>query len=267
MYTVDIIQSVCWNDDPEYFKISIESMIRQTYEIKEYIIVRDGPLRESQLEIISKYHKHLTIIDNIGKRGLPGSLNSAINYSSSEILVRMDSDDISRSDRVEALISEFERDQQLLAVGSAAIEIDSQGNQFFLKTMPKTPEKIAEMALTRSPFIHQSVAFRKDFFVIVGLYNENYKKAQDYELWARVITKYPQVLKRMKNIDQQLITVRLPKNFWDKRAFQNILYGTPISFNLICHYRAYHKLFPLFLKVVLRLSPSFIKRISYRRFR
>ena len=155
----------------------------------------------------------------------------------------------------------------LLVVGSGAREIDAKGKVFFVKTMPKTIEKMKHMALTRPPFIHVSVAFRREFFQTVGLYDESYEKAQDYDLWARTIIHHPELLGRMKNIDAPLINVRLPDHFWSKRSFANIRYGTRISVRLIRHFNAYHRLVPLVFKVILRASPSWTKRLAYRHLR
>ena len=265
--SVDVIQAVCSEDPPEYLAQSIESILTQTISVHKYIMVRDGALLKKQIDVFVAFRPHLTLINNRRRRGLAGCLNTAIEYSSSDILVRMDSDDISSKERIESLLVELSMNPDLLVVGSGAKEIDSDGNLFFTKRMPERSHDILKMALTRSPFIHSSVAFRRHFFEIVGFYNESYLKAQDYELWARVIIERPELLKRMKNIRQLLITVRLPESFWSKRSVSNIRYGTPTSLKLICHFHAYHKLIPLFFKVAMRLSPSAFKKVSYRYFR
>jgi len=265
--SVDVIQAVCSKDMPGYLAQSIESILAQTASVHQYIIVRDGALLKKQTDVIDAFGSDLTVIDNQHRKGLAGCLNTAIEFSSSDVLVRMDSDDISEKNRIEVLLTELRMNPDLLVVGSGAREIDSEGKLFFTKQMPERPRDIINMALARSPFIHSSIAFRRNFFDIVGLYNENYLKAQDYELWARVIIERPELLTRMKNIRQSLITVRLPEAFWSKRSVNNIRYGTPISLKLIYHFNAYHRLIPLFFKVVMRLSPSVFKKFSYKYFR
>jgi len=266
MNTIDVIQAVCINDSPEYLRESITSIIDQTHPINNYIIVCDGKLNNALYDVLNKYDG-LSVIDNTRRKGLSGALNTAIIASSSDILVRMDSDDIASPERVEILINEFNHNNKLLVVGSSAKEIDSEDKLFFIKRMPVTPDEIARHSLTRSPFIHPSEAFKKICFDHVGLYHEDYIKAQDYELWARTIIHHPKLLSRMKNIDQPIITIRLPKDFWAKRSFKNIRYGTAISLRLIHHYRAYQKLIPLFLKILIRMSPRAVKEYSYKKFR
>lgn len=266
MFTIDVIQAVCGHDSPDYLSESIASILNQTRSVDNYIIVRDGLLGNGLNRVLGRAHG-LTIIDNTRNKGLAGALNTAIGASSSDILVRMDSDDIAAPDRIEVIINEFNTNEHLLVVGSSAQEIDSRGNLFFIKNMPATSGEIARYAMTRSPFIHPSVAFRKIFFDHVGLYNENYAKAQDYELWARAIIHHPDLLAGMKNIDRPIMTVRLPDDFWVKRSLANIRYGTPISLKLIHHFGAYSKLIPLLIKILIRLSPRTLKEYAYKHFR
>jgi len=264
---VDVIQAICDTDSETYLKESINSILGQTYPISQYIIVKDGPLPRRLEKILISYSNRLTLLQNIGRKGLAGSLNTAIRYSDADFLVRMDSDDISEINRIQRLMDEFDSDPDLLVIGSGAKEIDWKGNIFFTKQMPKTKDKILKMAPTRPPFIHVSTAFRRTFFDLVGEYDDRYYKAQDYELWARTIIHYPQLLKRMRNIDDPLINVRLPQNFWSKRAIANVRYGTRVSLRLIHHMHCYHRLIPLFFKMLLRISPKPVKRLAYQRFR
>jgi glycosyltransferase involved in cell wall biosynthesis len=264
MTSVDVIQAVCDADTPGYLGESINSILAQTRQVHEYIIVRDGSLNRELEAILEQYRDRITLIENHGRKGLAGCLNCAIRHSSAQILVRMDSDDISKPHRVDILARHFQTDKKLLVLGSGAEEVDDNGNVFFVKAMPKTTGKIVQMAMTRPPFIHVSVAFKREFFQTVGLYDETYLKAQDYDLWARTIVHHPDLLGRMKNIDTPLINVRLPEDFWSKRSFSNIRYGTPISLRLIRHFGAYHRLVPLTLKIFMRLSPAPIKRFSYK---
>ena len=265
--SVDVIQAICATDSGPYLKEAIESILNQTYPVSNYIIVEDGQLPRQLRKILHHYSNCLKLIQNSERKGLAGSLNTAIRYSDADILVRMDSDDISEINRIQRLMDEFESDPDLLVVGSGANEIDWKGNVFFTKQMPKSRDKILKMAPTRPPFIHVSTAFRRTFFNLVGEYDDRYYKAQDYELWARTIVHYPQLLKRMRNIDDPLINVRLPQNFWSKRAIVNVRYGTRVSLRLIHHMHCYHRLIPLFFKVLLRISPRCVKKLAYKRFR
>ena len=265
--SVDVIQAVCGKDSKAYLKDSIESIFGQTYTLTRYFIVQDGPLPDSLQEVLNAHSPRLTVLQNVGRKGLAGSLNTAISASGSEILVRMDSDDISEAHRIQRLVDEFESNPDLLVVGSGAKEIDWYGNIFYIKRMPQTTAGILKMAPTRPPFIHVSIAFKRSFFDLVGEYDDRYFKAQDYDLWARTIIHHPELLDRMRNIDDPLITVRLPQNFWSKRSVTNIRYGTRVSLRLIHHLRCYHRLIPLFFKVSLRLTPASIKKATYRYFR
>jgi glycosyltransferase involved in cell wall biosynthesis len=264
MNTVDVVQAVCAKDNPLYLREAIESILAQTRPPDRYIIVCDDSLNQVQEQVLKSAGRYLTVIKNNRKKGLAGSLNSAILHSKADILVRMDSDDLSVPHRLEILIRQFEEDPQLLLIGSGAIEIDHNGKTFYQKWMPLDSGKIIEMAMTRNPFIHSSIAYKRELFEIIGLYNERYQNSQDYELWARIFMHFPGLTNRLKNIDALLVKVRLSENFWSKRSLTNIRFGTPISIRLIHHFKEYHRLIPLAFKVLLRLSPEIIKKYAYR---
>ncbi len=105
---------------------------------------------------------------------------------------------------------------------------------------------------------HIASSYHNDFPKLA----RNFRKAITQPGYA-----YETALKRMRNIDDPLVNVRLPQNFWSKRAIVNVRYGTRVSLRLIHHMHCYHRLIPLFFKVLLRISPMSLKKLAYKRFR
>ena len=98
---VSVIMS-CYNSE-ESVEQSIESILNQTYENIEFLIMDDGST-DSTFEILNEFAKineNIRIFKNENNIGLTKSLNLLINYSNGEFIARQDADDISLKTRIE----------------------------------------------------------------------------------------------------------------------------------------------------------------------
>ena len=95
---VSIIMST-YNTPEEFLKKSIDSILNQTYSNIEFIIVCDGN-REEYEKIKKINDNRIKVLLNDNNRGLPYSLNFAIENSTGDYIARMDSDDIAINDRI-----------------------------------------------------------------------------------------------------------------------------------------------------------------------
>lgn len=189
-----------------FLREAIKSILSQTYEDFEFIIINDGST-DKTLEIIDEYKDKdgRIIVISRENRGLVASLNEGIALARGEYIARMDADDICSADRLNEQIAFFEAHPECVLVGSWAETIDENGNVIGSLTYPplKTTD-IREYALIHNPFIHPSVMFRKDCVLVIGNYHASFKHNEDYELWTRIVYKYP-----CMNIPKKLIQYRL----------------------------------------------------------
>ena len=96
---------MCVYDTPvRYLKEATESILNQTYDNLEFIIVDDGSgLKETgdYLEAVSKADNRIKLIHNNNNIGLTKSLNIGLHFCKGNYIARMDADDISISERIE----------------------------------------------------------------------------------------------------------------------------------------------------------------------
>ena len=100
---ISVIMSV-YNEKSIYVEKSIDSILNQTYNDLEMVIVLDSPDNETLLRILKEYtHKdaRVKLLINDRNSGLAMSLNRAIEVAQGEYLARMDADDISKPERLE----------------------------------------------------------------------------------------------------------------------------------------------------------------------
>ena len=151
----------------EYFSQSMESILNQTVLPDEIVIVKDGPLTEELEKTLDGFvsanpslYKTVPLETN---RGLGLALAEGMLHCTNELVARMDTDDISRSDRFEKQLAEFEADPELDICGSHIIEFeDSPEHVVCKRTVPLDDADIKKYQKKRDGFNHQAVMFKKE---------------------------------------------------------------------------------------------------------
>ena len=171
---------------------AIDSVLKQTFTDFEFIIV-DDTSTDSSLEIISNWalkDSRIKIIKNNQNLGLTKSLNKAIGQASGEYLARIDVDDICYPERLEKQVNFLDVNQNCALVGSWAEIINDKNDELRTIKYPTAPSDLKKDLIKYNPFFHSSVMMRKKALAEVGLYDESFRFAQDYELYFRIAQKY-----------------------------------------------------------------------------
>lgn len=256
------------NDKLEYFREAIESITNQDYgfeNINIYLGI-DGELPSNiQSYINSNDQLFYKIVQNKNNKGLAFTLNRLIDIlEEEEYVFRMDGDDICRLDRVSKQVEAFRKDSELLLIGSDLIEIDEFGQELRDKKMPIKMNEIIKFSIARNPFNHPTVAMRKEFFKVVGKYNEKFLKSQDYELWARALISGI----KATNVSEPLLYFRVTSDYMNKRnAFVNYINEFKVSMTLVKHFRMYSQFPKVLAKLIVRMMPSSIGKLVYKKMR
>ena len=103
---------MCIYKEPlNWLEKSIESVLNQTYQNKQIIIILDNPNYVEAQQLLEEYKKRYNYlsyhINNINL-GLVKSLNKGLKLCNGDYIARMDADDISKLDRIENQISYLE---------------------------------------------------------------------------------------------------------------------------------------------------------------
>lgn len=96
---------MCTYREPvKWIESSINSILKQTYQDFEFVIVVDDPTNTDIIQCLRKFeneHDCIKIIINAKNVGLVKSLNIGIRYCKGDFIARMDADDISLPERLE----------------------------------------------------------------------------------------------------------------------------------------------------------------------
>lgn len=185
----------------KYVGMAIESILQQTFEDFEFIIIDDASTDQTY-DIICKYHdKRIIRIRNNTNLGVAACINEGMSVASSEFIARMDSDDISKPERFKKQIEFMYSNPHLGISGSHMEIIDAEGK--FIKEQHK---KISNEAIKIDLFFgytslaHPSIMIRRKAMDMHHLrYDTAYQYAEDYDLYCRsshfiALDNYPECL-------------------------------------------------------------------------
>ena len=166
-----------------YLKKAIDSILTQTFQDFELIIINDGS-RDGSQKIIKSYNDQRIRLINQDNQGLVGALNNGIKLSLGKYIVRMDQDDISMKNRLFEQINFMESNPNIGISGTYIILIDKFDNSIGRMVYPLAHEEIKAQLLFSSPLAHPSVIIRKSILQKNDLKYLNVK-SEDYDLWVR----------------------------------------------------------------------------------
>lgn len=166
---------------------AIQSILRQTFQEFELLVINDGS-RDGSLEVVKRFRDpRIRVIDLTRNGGLVAALNLGLDVARGELIARQDADDESMPRRLELQCAALSKNARLLAVG-AALQIMRNGRRSGeIWRYPATAVAARWQSLFKTPVAHSAVTFRRDSVVGVGGYLEDYRYAEDYELWSRLL--------------------------------------------------------------------------------
>jgi glycosyltransferase involved in cell wall biosynthesis len=166
---------------------AIESMLAQTFEAWELIIVDDGSTDETW-DIVRDYGdpriKPQRLQQNVGAAK---ARNIAVAQAQGRFLAIVDSDDISRPNRLELLAAALRRDSTLAVASGQVVHLLPDGTE---RPLVPYPTDEAEVALRFRRGVmgvaHAACMMRKAVFMRYGGYHEGALFAEDLDLFLRM---------------------------------------------------------------------------------
>jgi glycosyltransferase involved in cell wall biosynthesis len=179
-----------YNGD-RFLRPAVESVLMQTYEDFEFIIVDDGSSDQSR-SIISEYARLDNRIKLVRREhgGLVAALNLGCELAEGDIIARLDSDDIAESDRLKLQVDYLEVNPDVALVGGWIQCIDDRGDAMFTMEWPTREAGLRDYLLLDCHISHTTVMFRKCIVQLVGGYRKTYQDAEDYDLFLRLSDHY-----------------------------------------------------------------------------
>ena len=188
----------------KYLRESIESILNQTFNDFEFIIV-DDQSTDSSWQIIQEYaakDSRIVAVKNTGKKGCYSARNCGHRLAKGKYIAVMDSDDIALPERLQTQLDFMEQNPDIGICGSWA-KIFGGTNEKIVQTR-LNHEEIRDEVFFHCPMFHPSLIFRNTNLI---LYSEEHFFAQDYELLCRKIDEL-----KFANIPEVLLLYRAHQN-------------------------------------------------------
>lgn len=263
---VAIIMSIYKSDSPEALSIALESLLKQTYSC-DIFLYRDGEI-SLDLEMVVERYKHLNAIyyfESDENKGLAKALNFLIGkviVTGYEYIARMDSDDVSKLDRIEQQVEFLEENDTVDVCGSFCHEFGAS-YALEVKSLPLFHEDLLNFSVSRCPFIHPTVMFRASVFSEGCRYPESTVLTEDMALWFALLEKGY----KFANLDKVLLDYRLTENtIFRRKGFRKALSEIAIRlrYMFLLNQISVKNTVLILSRIVFHLLPSKVMKFAYK---
>ena len=180
---VDIIIPIY--NQAKYLSAAIGSAMAQGVKSSNILVIDDGSTDNPKA--IAEYFGTTFLVNELS-RGPAGARNTGIIKSNSDFISFLDADDIMLPGKISKSIECLSNSQSKMVCGNYQFWINRSR-----VTAPfyKTPIKIDYSSLIKNNYVASgSVTLRRDALEDVGLFDENFLLAEDYDLWLRISESY-----------------------------------------------------------------------------
>lgn len=187
---VSVVMAV--KDGEDRIAKSIESLLNQTFNDFELIVINDGST-DNTVEIVNSFRDARIHIFSQTNRGVAISANRGLALARGRFIARQDHDDISKPTRLEKQVHFMQENPEIFLLGTAAEITNVNGFTGRYHNHPIDPRLINLELLFDNPFVHSSIIFRREVLRDIGLYNPHgsVTPLDDYDFISRVAFKYP----------------------------------------------------------------------------
>lgn len=197
MPKVSVLMPV-YNTPEGYLRAAVESILAQTFEDFEFIIVDDGSTNNAEAVVLSYSDSRIQYVKNEKNLGVTATRNRLVGLSHGEYLALMDSDDISLSARLAKQVEFLDTHPDVGVLGTW-IEFFPESRK--VEALPTDSNAMKQYLLFRESAVMNSSAMMRRS--LQPHYNENYTSAEDYALWLELIDRtefanLPEVLVRYR---------------------------------------------------------------------
>ncbi|WP_421289332.1 glycosyltransferase [Aeromonas veronii] len=267
---VAVIMSVYKNDNSYFFMRAVDSILEQDYKNIVLFIFVDGPVSSQIEEYLDKIESPLVMIfSSKVSLGLANGLNvlidKLISLGDFEYIARMDSDDISYKTRITRQVEFLNSNISIDICGTSCREF---GASFALeeKHLPTTHQQLLDFSITRCPFIHPSVMFRRRVFETGIRYPTDTALTEDMALWFELLVNGF----KFANINEVLLDYRLNENTIKRRkgvdkALSEVKVRLYYMFKL--KRISFRSILLILSRVVFHLLPDSIMKYAYKNVR
>lgn len=180
----------CYNQG-KYITETVDSVLAQTYDNKQIIIVNDGSTDDSDsvIQSIIKENPEIKYIKT-ENGGVSKARNIGIKTASGKYILPLDADDIINPDYLKLAIAEFQKDPDLIIV-------TAKGKFFGKEEGDWNLEEFSMKKMLHGNVIFCPSVFRKNDWRAVDGFDEAMNHLEDWDFYIRLTSLRPHKVKRL----------------------------------------------------------------------
>ncbi len=200
--TITVLMTVYNGGD--YLKAAVGSVLRQTFDDFEFLIINDCS-RDNSVQTISSFNDpRIRLVNNESNLGQTRSLNKGLGLAKGRYIARMDADDMAFPNWLEKTFAYLQSQPLCAVVSCKAIVVDSDNKVQKTLNTPETYDEMVLRSLLATPLNHVGSVYKTDVITSFGGYDESLKIAADYELWSKLI----RAKIRLAAVPEALVAIR-----------------------------------------------------------
>jgi Glycosyl transferase family 2 len=173
-----------------YISETLDSVFAQTFTDFEVIVVNDGsPDADQLVQAIAPYRQKIVYLEQ-QNRGLAGARNSGIRRARGEFVAFLDSDDCWMPNFLFSQMKLFEEMPSLDVVYADAQRFGdpAYAGKTCMQSSPSNgPVTLNSLIKADCQVLVCCTVARKQSVMDAGLFDENYRRCEDYDLWLRIL--------------------------------------------------------------------------------
>ncbi len=197
----------CYNGE-EFIREAIESVINQSYQSWELIIVDDGST-DSSKDIVRQYitDRRGKLIEHRCNKGIPRTRNTGIRAAEGEYLAFLDQDDIWLPNKLEMQVNCFKNQQEAVGMICTGMVFTDEKlkPQSIFRGFRADDQKELVKSIYLQPINSGSIMMiKKKCFSQLGFFDEGLNVWDDFEMWMRIATHF-----KIKYIKKAMVKKRM----------------------------------------------------------
>lgn len=170
----------------KYIEEAIQSVLYQTYENLELVIVVDSSTDNTLDKILKFQDSRIRLAQNKKNEGISYSTNKAIQMSCGKYLALLDDDDVSMPDRIKKQVNYLEKNKAVDILGGRTIYIDEKSDFVDVSVVPRMNPQYMKCILLLGgvDFSNSTAMIRRSFLERTGIqYQDNCYGMQDVRFY------------------------------------------------------------------------------------